>query len=96
MNTQIQITVLLILITTFGGYFVNAGCAEEGLCCDETDDDLCQASDNGFACSCNNQCIEEGNCCSDFLEHCNTQGIIKYLYIKVSCDFLAIIYGSNS
>jgi len=78
MNTQMQIAILHILITAFGGYFVNAGCAEAGLCCNETDDDLCQASDNGFACSCNNQCIEGGNCCSDYVEYCSTPGKLQF------------------
>ena len=76
MNLHYQVFVAFFIIATFGGYFVEAGCQEADLCCNERSE-MCQADDENGRCYCDNQCMVDQNCCSDYLDFCIDSSGIK-------------------
>ena len=76
MKLHYQVFVAFCIGATFSEYFVDAGCQEADLCCNERSE-MCQTDDENGRCYCDNQCRADLSCCSDYLNFCIDSSGIK-------------------
>ena len=68
-------------------FFLFLGCELDlGGCCvpwlNGTSPDNCTLSLNDYSCSCDENCVENENCCYDFREYCDWEGLVTF-YLKI-------------